>query len=352
MSSHSDPTGALLLGIGAGVYMFYKGFRTFREYNVLEDTPRMPIRSVPMGFAHISGKAQSAQLLTSPLSKTPCCFYRVEIDQWKTHDRSSRWEHICTDADGYRFYVQDDTGRVLVDAHAAEYDLTPTAERVVSSANAAPAQNGSGATDSELLEYVTYAQGHHMVDAMSHWLDNKLDRAREGGSLDPQKQQKLENFQAMLHAIPDIQKTGQVPLALFAKAMAMRGPAANPEKEARRQFMLSQIEQAQSTQTSVALPTGVFHQQASGRFRLREYVVVPDHEYFVTGTCVENPSPQDSHDRNLIVKGKTEPTFLISSQPDQQATKKVGRSSFKLIFGGAALTLVCLALLLLHLKMF
>ena len=68
-----------------------------------------------MGFVHISGKAESAQLLSSPLTKTPCCFYRVEIDQWKTHDRSSRWEHICTDADGYRFYVEDATGRVLVD---------------------------------------------------------------------------------------------------------------------------------------------------------------------------------------------------------------------------------------------
>ncbi len=352
MRGNSDPTGALLLGMGAGIYMFYKGFRTFREYNVLEDTPRMPIRSVPMGFVHVAGKAQSPQLLTSPLSKTPCCFYRVEIDQWKTHDRSSSWEHICTDADGYRFYVQDDSGRVLVDAHAAEYDLTPTAERVVSSGNATGPNNGVGASDCELLEYVTYAQGHHMVDAMSHWLDNKLTQARDRGSMDAEKQQKLENFQAMLHAIPDIQKTGQIPLALITKAMSMRGAAVNPEKEARRQFVLEQLQQAQTTQTSVAVPTGMFHQQASGRYRLREYVVQPDREYFVSGTCIENPSPQDAHDRNLIVKGKTEPTFLISSQSGQQATKKVGRSSFKMIFLGAGLTIGCLALLLLRWKMF
>jgi len=276
----------------------------------------------------------------------------VEIEQWKTHDRSSSWERICTDADGYHFYVQDDSGRVLVDAHAAEYDLPPTAERVVSSANPTAGQNGPGPSDTELLEYVTYAQGHHMVEAMSHWLDGKLGQARERGPVDPEKQQKLENFQAMLQAIPGIQKTGQVPLALVAKAMAMRGPAVNPEKEARRQFVLSQIEQAQTRQTSVALPAGMIDKQASGRFRLREYMLVPDREYFVSGTCVENPSPEDGHDRNLIVKGKSEPTFLISSRPGLQATTRVGRSSFKLIFFGAALTLGCLALLLLHLKMF
>src|SRR5207248_8009569 len=145
----SDPSGALILGIGAGVYFFYKGFRNLREYEVLADTPRMPIRSLSMGFAHIHGRAESSKLLTSPLSKTPCCFYRVEIDQWKTQNRSASWVRVCTDADGYQFCVTDDTGRVLVDAHAAEYDLQATDERVVSSANAAP-----GSADAELLTYV------------------------------------------------------------------------------------------------------------------------------------------------------------------------------------------------------
>lgn len=352
MSSHSDPSGALVLGMGAGIYMFYKGFRTFREYKVLEDTPRMPIRSVPMGFVHISGKAQSAQLLTSPLTKTPCCFYRVDIEQWKTHDRSSSWQHICTDADGYRFYVQDDTGRVQVDAHAAEYDLPPTAERIVSSGHGAGANEVGGASDSELLEYVTYAQSHHIIDAMSQWVDHKIDNKLTQGPVDPEKLQALQSFQFLLHAVPEMQKTGRLPLALVEKSLTMRGPLASPEKEAKRQFALERLRQMQTTETTVPFPAEVSHRSAEGRFRLREYVVVPDQEYFVSGTCIENASSQDIHDRNLIVKGKTEPTFLISSQSGQQATTKVGRSSFKLIFVGAALTLGCLALLLLHLKMF
>src|SRR5512143_1093506 len=97
MRGQSDPSGALVVGIGLGVVLFYKGFRNFREYKVLEDTPRMPIRSLSMGFTHIHGKVQSATLVTSPLSKTQCCFYRVEIDQWKSHDRSSSWQHLCID---------------------------------------------------------------------------------------------------------------------------------------------------------------------------------------------------------------------------------------------------------------
>jgi hypothetical protein len=87
MSNRSDPTGALLLGIGAGLLVFYRGFRQFREYKLVSDTPRINIRSVPMGFVQVRGQAEPAKLLTSPVSKTPCCFYRVEIEHWKEEDR-------------------------------------------------------------------------------------------------------------------------------------------------------------------------------------------------------------------------------------------------------------------------
>src|SRR5205807_5980848 len=107
MRGNSDPTAALLLGLGAGLWSFFKGFRVLREYKVLEDTPRIPIRSVPMGFVHISGTAETAQTLSSPVSHIPCCFYRVEIDEWRSSGKSRSWQHACTDMDGYQFYLTD-----------------------------------------------------------------------------------------------------------------------------------------------------------------------------------------------------------------------------------------------------
>ncbi len=350
MSSH-DPSGALILGIGAGIVTFYKGFRSFREYKVLADTPRMPIRSVPMGFVHVHGKAESANVLTSPISKTPCCFYRVDIEQWKTHDRSSGWEHVCTDADGYKFYVVDDTGRVLVDAHSAEYDLPETKEREVNSHAASAAALG-GVTDAELLNYISYARVHHMTDAVSTWLDKRVDQKLQQGVLDPQKQQGLLAFQQILHALPDVQKTGRLPVGLMEQVLSARGPLADPEREARRQMALQHLKMAEAMPAIPMADLGMQNQPAEGRFRLKEYLVLPGQEYFVSGTCVENPAPQDAHDRNLIVKGHTEPTFLISSRSDQQATKQVERGSFKMVALGAGLTLVCLALLLGHLGLY
>jgi hypothetical protein len=46
MSSHdSDADVALVVGFGAGLVFFFKGFRVYREYRVLLDTPEIPLRS-------------------------------------------------------------------------------------------------------------------------------------------------------------------------------------------------------------------------------------------------------------------------------------------------------------------
>lgn len=118
----------LAIGFGAGLCYFFVGFRTYREYRVLMDTPEIPIRSVAMGLVEIHGKATGVVPMPSPVTHTPCYFYQVDIDQWVPDKSGGSWSRVATDADGKRFYVADSTGKVLVDAHQAEYDLMQTAQ--------------------------------------------------------------------------------------------------------------------------------------------------------------------------------------------------------------------------------
>src|SRR5271170_7273465 len=90
----------LSLGFGAGLYYFFKGFRVFREYRVLMDTPEIPIRSVAMGLVEIHGKATGLPPIPSPVTKSPCYFYQVDIEHWVTDKNGGHWSHIATDADG------------------------------------------------------------------------------------------------------------------------------------------------------------------------------------------------------------------------------------------------------------
>lgn len=339
-SSNSDPSGALALGTIAGVWTFFKGFRVFREYKVVEDTPRTNIRSIAMGLVHIRGKAQVEPPLLSPVSKTPCCFYKVDIEQWKSEGKSHAWKHIRTDLDGSKFFLVDDTGKVLVDAQCAEMDVPMTAERVVDSAR--PGSAVAGASDAEVLQYVAYSGVHKMASAVEHFLEKR------GTLADPKREEARQSLLSLAQAVPNVAHGGGLPID-FVEKMVARFPVQDAAKEEKRQEVLARLRQMEQGGT-VHLPMHL-SETASGRYRLKEYVIVPGQEYTITATCAENPGAGND-DRNLVCKGAHESTFLISSKTDAGAEKTLRNRALGMVLGGAGLSVVCLALLLIHLKLF
>ncbi|MGD1077863.1 MAG: hypothetical protein ABR881_06020 [Candidatus Sulfotelmatobacter sp.] len=347
MRGHSDPSGALFIGCGIGLWTFFKGFRIMREYKVLEDTPRIPIRSVPTGFVHIRGKAESGEVLASPVSHTPCCFYKVEIDEWKSEGRSKTWVRCCVDMNGYRFHLADGTGKILIDAHAAEYDLPLATERVVTSQ--AAASSAPSTTDADLLKYVSYAQMHSMTERAGQWIDKRFEKA--GAADNPQIQAKRDALRALFAGIPAVAQGGKPPIEALERLANASGPLSNPQKEQGRQMFLERLRLAEAA-NQAGLLSGLMPSAnpAEGRFRLREFVVIPEQEYLISGTCVENSS--DGQDRCLIAKGHNEPTFVISVKSDAQIHHDLEKSALLMIFGGAAAALACAVGLLVHFGLF
>jgi len=256
----------LAAGFGLGLYYFYKGFRVFREYRVLMDTPEIPIRSVAMGLVDIHGKAVGVPPLPSPVTQTPCYFYKVDIEHWVRNKNGGSWVHIATDTDGRKFYLEDATGKVLVDAHQAEYDLIQNA---------------------------------------------KVETGRSFG---------------------------------FGLGRLFSGIGASTRAAATAGLQTDLWSYASE---AVARRRGNSHFTGAGeRYRLSEYLVIPDHWYDLTGTCVENPEPQDEHDRNMIVKGMNEPTFLITWRSEKEIRRTLRHRAAKYIFGGGLLAVACLAIFL------
>jgi hypothetical protein len=340
----SDPTLGLTVGFFGGLWTFFKGFKVFREYKVIEDTPRIPIRSVPMGLVRIRGKAQVEQPVPSPVTHTPCCLYKVEIQQWKVEKGSGSWRHLRTDVDGPSFFLEDGTGRVRVDGKCAELDLPQIAERVVDSAN--PTAASSGVTDDDLLHYVTYSGVHKLTSTIEHFLQ------RRGPLNDSRKESARQGLLQVMQATPSLAKGGPIRVELIEKFMAARPPLADPEQEAKRQLALTHLRDMTQSHQLPPEVANLGDKGASGRYRLREYLVVPGQEYSITGTCSENADSQDTHDRNLICQGQHEKTFLISAKTDADEGRALRKRSMWMVMGGAGASLLCLALLLIHLHMF
>jgi hypothetical protein len=129
-------------------------------------------------------------------------------------------------------------------------------------------------------------------------------------------------------------------LGIVAGVAGSAQPQADPEAEKARQAALA------FGREQLAGITRQGTHAAAGHYRLTEYCLLPGQTYNITGTCAENPNPRNAHDRNIIVKGTNEPTFLISSRAEKEVQSWLRKQSILMVLGGAALAIVCLAVLL------
>lgn len=275
------------LGFGAGIFWFFKGFKIYREYRVLADTPEIPIRSMPMGLVEIHGKAQLAgeKLVNSPVTAMPCLFYKVDIERYQRDSKGNgSWSHYKTNCNGLPFYLDDGTGKVLVNAFGAEYDLIQSARRE------------TGSFGSSRLNFGRLLSG----------MDGPPAAAAPSGF--------VSDDDLIAFATTATSSSG-ASFSLGSAGLSLGG---------------------------VSLNLG----GGGSRYRFTEYLILPGHWYDVTGTCAENPSPEDETDRNIILKGQNEPTFLISWRNEKGIEGELRKRAAKYVFGGAALSVICLAILL------
>lgn len=374
MAHHNDDlAGYAVLGFGLGLYIFYKGFRQYRNYLLIADTPEIAIRSIPMGFAQVNGIAKGDKTMPSPVSRTTCFAYKVVIERWKTDSdsRGGHWAHHRTDTDGVGFYLTDTTGKVLVNSQGAEFDLLQAARCEVRSGTSAA--TGVAATQEELLKYVTQADAHwagglfeHGLKAVGPLQDSGKEQTRQGlmevfqhgpgtpefmsgmmTMMAPRIKQRLESMGP--------QSDPQHEMARQNALQALQHPPGSPEfMEGLRRAEQSAIKPGEKnpfealTKTLGGSPesSSSFFNAASGRYRFTEYCLVPDGRYNISGTCVENPHPKDANDHNMIVRGTLEKEFLISSKTEKQLESGLRKRAFLMVLGGAALSVACMAILL------
>jgi hypothetical protein len=306
MSSNDDLFG-LVFAFGGSLYFFFNGFRVFRKYRVLADTPEVPIRSIAMGLVEIHGKAKGEEFFHSPVTNTPCFYYRVDIERWEKDSKGrGSWRRFRTDTDGVRFYLEDASGKVLVNLYGVEFDLRQNARREI----------GSGQVMKGLIWKSFRSEKTSPTSGMWPNDDELRDYVRSGG-LSRREISRIEAKEASRVTSPP--------------RLSDRSP----------QFLINTIKQA--------FLTGGFARRYGGygeRYRLTEYCIEPGRWYDLTGTCVENPLPEDLDDRNMIVKGKDEPTFLISWRSEAALEGSLRRKALLFIFLGGIASVFFLDLLL------
>jgi hypothetical protein len=258
--------GWLLFALGIAC-VFY-GLSTYRLYRFHADTAASTIRSMAMGFVEVSGSAVSAgpPAAPSPIFAKPCLAYQVDVEiapHAIGNVQEEDWMDYFTDRPDRRFYLQDKTGKVLVDVRGAHFDII-----------------------SYQCEITVSPSGEPQL-----WRGSP---ARRRQTLD---------------------QPNEAALAAYVSGQGI-------------------------SESAESKPF-----QPGHKFRLTERRIRPDGRYSVAGTCVENPSPKDELDRNLIVKGTNEKTFEISWQPESEQQDQLLRRAKAAIYAGAVLAAVSLAMI-------
>jgi hypothetical protein len=107
----------------AGLWGFLRGFRWWRWARLIEDTPTSRVRSAAQGYVELIGTARrmSGAPVFAPLSKLPCTWWSFRIER-RSRDSRGRvtWKVVNRRVSDSLFYLEDDTGRCIVDPEGAE----------------------------------------------------------------------------------------------------------------------------------------------------------------------------------------------------------------------------------------
>lgn len=117
---------ACLAGAVTGPFLFFSGFRMLRYKRKILDTPISKIHSAAIGLVEVLGMPTGPQTLTAPVSGDDCYYYRVQAWQWRETGGSGNgheWKEVMDESCYVPFFLQDSTGRVLIDPQGAEMDV-------------------------------------------------------------------------------------------------------------------------------------------------------------------------------------------------------------------------------------
>jgi E3 Ubiquitin ligase len=129
-ASSPDPLSALrspvlwgIAGLGVGTFLFFRGFRPLRRKRLIQNTPTSTIRGAALGAVEVSGTVVGPYTLISPLSESDCFYYHAVARSTGEEEKKVAEEALYAP-----FFLDDGTGRFMVDPRGAEMELRPSVD--------------------------------------------------------------------------------------------------------------------------------------------------------------------------------------------------------------------------------
>lgn len=366
MVSLGDDNHWIVAAVGAlaCVYLFYRGFRMLQRKRLILNTPASKIRSAAMGLVEISGLATGPYTMAAPITGIPCYYYRTMAWQWQRRGKSSEWVKVADEGMHVPFYLDDNTGRMLVDPQGAEMDIHRDFH-----------DEFGGAIFSSHLDMPANVFGFLARHGVSSDKKLKVDEycikpknalfilgtlAENPGlsvSATPVRSLTADQHAVSFH-IPDA--LGSLSLGALSTTGTMRFTAFKSDSAAEGiagvsggKFATSPAVSPPEKVIAALTKAGITNPAAWAAAGVSTAVVVTPASSSTAGSATgAAPAPEqfDLHPSVALMKGKHDPAFLISWRSQRDVVSSLSWKSTLMIWGGPALTLLSVYILALQLN--
>jgi hypothetical protein len=111
------------IGCIVGIFLFVRGFIMLRYKRLIVNTPFSKIRSACMGLVEVSGIAKGSQTIPAGLTGQACYYYEAIAWQLRQSGKSRQWQKVADERLYVPFFVEDPTGSLVVDPQGAQLDI-------------------------------------------------------------------------------------------------------------------------------------------------------------------------------------------------------------------------------------
>ena len=338
------------IGACAGVYLFYWGFRILRRKRLIQNTPTSKIRSAAMGLVEVNGLAVGPYVMNAPITGLPCYYHRSMAWQWKQSGKNKSWQKVADECRYLPFYLDDNTGRLLINPQGAEMDIhrdfheeyrtSLFSNSVDMPGNVSTFLMRHGISTDKKIKVEEYCikpkNALFILGTLSENLGLKVSPdpvvAEHGDVLTAS----VTWGKKTLSAFAGNGGTDMVP-SLGTQEIIRLSPATKPAKS---------IDMSQQAKISDALmKAGITNPAAWAAAGVEYSGVALDTEPNSDPAAAMASENFDLNPKAVLMKGANDPAFFISWQSQRDVLKTLSWKSTLMIWGGPVLTLLCFYIL-------
>jgi hypothetical protein len=362
----SSSPGALLIwclvGFCLGIGLFVYGFKLLLRRRLILDTPFSKIRSASMGMIEVSGQAVGPYTLVAPITERACYFYRTLVWEWKQQGRDKQWVKVAGECMHVPFFLDDNSGRMMIDPRGADLDLHRDFEQEFCDSFFTTKEPAPDSVRNFLLRHGVVTKNKIKVEEFCIKPKNALfilgTLAENPGievTAEPlNDSDTMNSFTPQGFSLSFSVSGGggsfQTGSPVYQREMRHNPPAPQVIHVSREAGTAQSSNPADQQKVAAAMiKAGISNPAAWAAAGVAGQGAAAAVARSTPGSAGPNPSADtdfNQHPAVVLMKGENNKTFLISWRSQQEIARSLGWKCTLMIWGGPALALVCLYIFL------